>query len=94
MMKNRLSLIILFILTAFTLPAFEVNDINLHLKITGITDATAPEVWRDYLILTAKPINQVRFVGAAFSTDSFQKIHSYQKNSPWRLLSGSSSSPG
>lgn len=81
MMKNRVSLIILFILTAYSLPAFEVDDINLHLKITGITEASAPEIWRDYLILTAKPRNQVRFVGAAFSTDSFQTIHGYRKNS-------------
>ncbi|MDC7240465.1 MAG: glycogen-binding domain-containing protein [Spirochaetales bacterium] len=79
-MKNRVILLFLLFSAAF-LHGFEVNDINLHLKITGITEASAPEVWRDYLILTSKPSHDARFVGAAFSTDNFQTVYSYQKNS-------------
>lgn len=78
-MKNRVILIIL-LFTAALLQAFEVNDINLHFKITGMTQAGPPEVWRDHLILSCVPSHQARFVGAAFSTDDFQTVHSYQKN--------------
>lgn len=78
-MKNRVILIFL-LFSASLLQAFEVNDINLHLKITGITHAGPPEVWRDHLILTCVPSHQARFVGAAFSTDDYQKVYSYQKN--------------
>jgi len=78
-MKNRV--ILLFLLfSAGLLQAFEVKDINLHLKITGMTQASAPEVWRNHLILSCVPSHQARFVGAAFSTDDYQTVYSYQKN--------------
>jgi len=77
--KNRL-LITFFLVSATLLHALEVNDINLHLKITSLKTAGPPEVWRDYLILTSTPKQGTRFVGAAFSSDNFQTIHSYQKN--------------
>ncbi|MDA3958874.1 MAG: hypothetical protein PF479_19325 [Oceanispirochaeta sp.] len=78
-MKNKLILLI-FLISATLIQAFEVTDINLHLKITGITEAGPPEVWRNYLIMTSKPNRQARFVGAAFSTENYQLVHSYQKN--------------
>ncbi|QEN09396.1 hypothetical protein EXM22_15940 [Oceanispirochaeta crateris] len=79
MMKNKL-ILLFFLISSTLLQAFEINDINLHLKITGLTEAGPPEVWRDHLILTSKPNRQARFVGAAFSIDSYQQIYSYQKN--------------
>lgn len=78
-MKNRVILIIL-LFSAGLLQAFEVKDINLHLKITGMTQAGPPEVWRDNLILSCEPSHKARFVGAAFSTDDYQTVYSYQKN--------------
>jgi hypothetical protein len=67
-------------ISATFLQAFEVKDINLHLKITSLTTAGPPEIWRDYIILTSNPKRQTRFVGAAFSTDNYQTIQSYQRN--------------
>ena len=78
-MKNKL-ILLFFLISSAAVQAFEVTDINLHLKITGLTEAAPPEVWRDHLIMTSKPARQARFVGAAFSTDHYQKIYSYQKN--------------
>ena len=54
MRKNLLSLILSLILFG-QLQALEVQDVQLHLKITGMTEAKAPEIWRDYLVLTYKP---------------------------------------
>jgi len=77
--KNRL-IYFIFMLSATFLHAIEVKDINLHLKITSLKTAGPPEVWRDYVILTSHPKKDARFVGAAFSSDNYQTIQSYQKN--------------
>ncbi len=79
-MRKHILLVIIGLFTISTLPAFEVQDVQLHLKITGITEASAPELWRDYLILTYKPSRPVRYVGAAFSHEDFREIHTYMYN--------------
>ncbi len=79
-MKNKVFQFI-FMAAMLHLPAFEITDMALHLKVTDIKEAGPPEIWRDLLILTAKPEKAVRFVGAAFSTDNFQEIQTYRKNS-------------
>ncbi len=63
------------------IQALEIQDVQLHLKITGMTEAKAPEIWREYLILTYKPEKPIRYVGAAFSTEDFREIHNYMYNS-------------
>jgi len=80
-MKNRALVILLFLTTLCSAAAFEVNDLQLHLKITGITAAAPPEMWRDYLILTYKPDKPARYVGAAFELDDYTTIHTYMVNS-------------
>lgn len=45
-----------------------------------MTKAGPPEVWRNNLILSCVPSHKARFVGAAFSTDDFQTVYTYQKN--------------
>ncbi len=72
-----------FIFLAVVLPlsAFEITDMDLHLKVTDIREDGPPEIWREFLILTAKPDQNVRYVGAAFSSDNFREIKTYRKNS-------------
>lgn len=79
-MKKTLLLLIFGISVLLPLSAFEVNDVQLHLKITGIEQAHAPEIWRDYLILTYKPDKAARYIGASFSTEEYQKIHTFMIN--------------
>ena len=62
------------------LNAFEVQDVQLHLKITGLTEASSPEVWRNFLILTYKPVKPARYIGAAFSNEDYQDVHTYMVN--------------
>ncbi len=59
---------------------FEVDSMDLHLKVTGITKAQAPELWRDYIILTYQVPWNTRSVGAAFSPEDYRTIHSFKRN--------------
>lgn len=60
--------------------SFEINDLQLHLKVSSITHAAAPEIWHDYLILTYESKGATRTVGAAFSNDDYKSIESYMIN--------------
>ncbi len=79
-MKKNVLILSVILLSSLTLAAFEVNDVQLHLKITGLEKASAPEFWRDYLILTYKPDKPVRYVGAALSIEDYQQIHTFMVN--------------
>jgi len=79
-MKKTILILLLGISTILPLSAFEVNDVQLHLKITGIEKARTPEIWRDYLIFTYKSDKAARYVGASFSTEEYQEIHTFMVN--------------
>ena len=79
-MKKTVLIITLILTIMLPLCAFEVNDVQLHLKITGLTKAAAPEFWRNYLILTYKPVKPARYVGASFSSEDYQMIHTFMVN--------------
>ncbi len=53
---------------------------SLHMKITNTTEASAPEIWKDYIIFTYNPRVSVRAVSAAFKHEDFRQIHTYVRN--------------
>jgi len=75
---KRFILILCASLGLFSASAFEVDSVPLHLKLAGMKRAQAPEVFEDYLILSAQ--GPYRFVGAAFEDEGFTTIHAFEKN--------------
>jgi len=60
------------------LPLGAEESFTLHLKLAGLKNAEAPEVFEDQLILSAQ--GPYRFVGAAFENENFSTIHAFYKN--------------
>lgn len=83
---GKISLVgILFTLCTFGAHAQMAADLNLHLKVSGLTDSTAPQIYNNYVILSYKdpdPVRngRIRYVGAAFRNESFGSIHTFERN--------------
>ncbi len=55
-------------------------DISTHIKIKGMKQAQPPQIYHDKLILSYDSDHFVRFVGAAFEHEDYNKIHTFRKN--------------
>jgi len=56
------------------------EDIPLHMHVTGITEAGAPELYRNHIILTFDASSPIRYVAAAFSHENYTKLHTFSLN--------------
>jgi hypothetical protein len=56
-----------------------VESLPLHLKLAGLKAAKGPELFEDYLVLSA--VGPFRFVGAVFEHEGFIRIHAFERNS-------------
>lgn len=74
------------ILFAFSLFAFfsfllqAESNLPLHLKIMETKTASGPEIWKNYIFLTAHPDRAVNLVGVAFDFENYRIIHPYALN--------------
>ncbi|GAB1455700.1 MAG: glycogen-binding domain-containing protein [Spirochaetia bacterium] len=58
--------------------AFDITSVNLHLYLSGLKVAQAPAIVENYLVLSAS--GPYRYVGAAFSHESWRSVHSFEVN--------------
>lgn len=65
-------------LAALSVKASE--TLQVHLYVTGLTEQQPPELLYKKLILSLKPQQSARLVGAAFAHESFENIHYFQVN--------------
>ncbi len=71
---------VLLALACLPLPLSASDHQTLHMKIINTTEASAPEIWKDYVIFTYRPQVSARSVSAAFEHEDFRNIHTYVKN--------------
>lgn len=77
--KKLLTIVLLFLFLPLILHAEHVT-VQLHFAITEATEAEAPKVIDDHLVLTYKGNRHYRFVGAAFRHEDFKVIHPFYVN--------------
>lgn len=82
-MSNRtiaLAMLVLSLLVAApgAPGAFEVTSVNLHLHLSGLKKAEAPRIMEEHLVLSVS--GPYRFVGAAFSHESWTQVHPFEIN--------------
>jgi len=77
-MKKALYCLLISISISFQL--FSIDDIQLHLKVISMDQAEAPQFYFNQILFTLSPEEHTRHVGIAFAHESFQQIHSFQKN--------------
>ena len=71
----------LFLLAAASvLSGADLSDLELHLTITGMTEAAAPQELGGYLIFSYRPDQAVRVVGASFAHEDYRNVHVYLRN--------------
>ncbi len=58
--------------------AFEVESLNLHLYLVGITAAQPPAIVENHLVLSVQGV--YRSVGASFSHENWVGVHGFEKN--------------
>ncbi|NIZ41139.1 hypothetical protein [Entomospira entomophila] len=56
------------------------SSLTLHLKISSMQKAQAPEVWNNYFILTYQERYIPRFVAVAFEHENYQILHKFLRN--------------
>lgn len=66
------------LLCASRLFAFDVSSLPLHLHLSGLKEAHAPEIVDGYLVLSAK--GPYRHVGASFSFEDWSSVRSFEVN--------------
>ncbi len=76
--QRRILGIFLVCYCLFYASAFEVESLNLHLFIAGLTEAQAPAIVDDHLVLSVKGV--YRSVGASFSNENWVRVHAFEKN--------------
>lgn len=77
----KIRLLFMIILTFLIIPglfAFDIDNTTLHIHLAGLSNARAPEIVEDWLVLSVK--GQYRYVGAAFSHENWSKTHAFEKN--------------
>ncbi len=56
------------------------ENMYVHIKVTSMLVAKAPEVWQNYFILSYKSEKMPRFVAVAFEHENYQVLHSFLRN--------------
>ena len=69
-----------FIVTTVSAFAFETKNFQIHLKIANMEKAEKPLILEDHVFISYQTDKLIRFVGAAFSHESFSEIHSFVRN--------------
>ncbi len=78
MNKGKIILAALFFSQLFSVAAFDVSSVNLHLYLSGLKEAKAPAIVEDHLVLSAQ--GPYRYVGAAFSYEAWASVHAFEIN--------------
>ena len=60
--------------------AFRQLPLELHLRVSELRRAEAPQVLNDYALFTYQTHTITRFVGIAFANENFSTIHSFERN--------------
>lgn len=68
----------LLFIAAMPVAAFDVQSLSLHLHISGLTEAQAPAIVDEHLVLSVK--GTYRFVGAAFAHEQWKEVHAFERN--------------
>lgn len=84
--KRTVIATLLFLVSAAAADAQISFDLNLHLLVTGLTESGTPRIYNNSVIFTYQDPNparnaRIRYVGAAFRSESFTKIHTFERNS-------------
>lgn len=56
------------------------ENMYVHIKVTSMMVARAPEIWQNYFILSYKSEKIPRFVAVAFEHENYQVLHSFLRN--------------
>lgn len=75
---RRAALVLAFLAASLGLSAFEVDDLSLHVTLSGLDRARAPFARGSWLVLSAEGAH--RYVGAAFEHEGFARVHAFEKN--------------
>lgn len=67
-----------FCLSSVLNAAMQIDSLDLHLKLAGMKEAEPPQIIDKYLVLSAK--GPYRYVGAAFESEGFAKVHVFDQN--------------
>lgn len=55
-------------------------NVNTHLKISTLTEAKAPEIWNDQIIMTFVPKERVYYAAVSFAHEGYRYQHVFQIN--------------
>jgi hypothetical protein len=85
-MKMRMVLLVMMLALPITGWAQNVRvpeppeNIYVHMRVTSMLIATAPQIWQNYFILSYKSAKIPRFVAVAFEHENYQVLHSFLRN--------------
>lgn len=76
---RRISIIIV-VAVALSTNVFGQIGTDIQLKVTGLTDSAAPEVFGRYVIFSYVPDHPVRHVGVSFEHEDFRDVWNLDRN--------------
>jgi len=74
------ALLLLALLSLHGLPAYEGGSRDIFFQVAGARDTQPPKIMENKLILTYKPQEPTRFIGAAFKHENYIQTHPFQIN--------------
>ena len=70
---------ILFLVVVLPLPGQVINDMDLHLTVSLLTEPEPPQVVDGRILLTYRTEEYKRYVAAAFAHEDYRRIHEYRR---------------